>query len=449
MKIFRFIIPVVIIGICGWKAKQWIDTKPEARRWTSPAAVTHVIATAVFPTNYQVIIKSQGTVKARTESTLIPEVAGIVTKVSPNFQDGGFFEADELLLEIDRSDYETALTVAQASHTEAASTLEQETALAEQALADWKRLGRDAEASPLTLRKPQLARAEAVLASAAARVKDAERNLKRTVIKAPYAGRILSKSVDLGQYVSPGTVLANVYAVDYAEIRLPLSNRQLAYVSVPESFRGDDSKPALPGPAVTLQSDVGGRKIAWQGKVVRAEGAVDTSSRQQFVIAQVDNPYARRGDGQPPLKVGMFVEAEIVGNQLDGIYVIPRSALRPNDEVLIVDKENKLHRQQVEIDWRDEDNVIVSKGIRPGSVLCLTSLPFAAENALVVPNIDGEGPRFMEGQKPQQQGPGGPGGWKGKGKGGSKGGPGPKGKGPGKGDAPKKKGDWKGKKGGS
>ena len=413
MKIFRFIIPVIIIGLCGWQAKRWIDTKPEARRFETPPATTFVDATAVQPRNYRVVIESQGTVKARTESTLIPEVAGIVVKISPNFRAGGFFEAGELLLQIDQSDYETGLTVAQAAYTDAASNLEQEKALAEQALADWKRLGRSEEASALTLRKPQLARAEAAVKSAEARVKDAKRNLQRTKIAAPYAGRILNQSVDIGQYVSPGTVLANVYAVDYAEIRLPLSNDQQAFLKVPERYRGDSAPAPTDGPAAKLFAEVGARRAEWQGKIVRAEGAVDINSRQQFVIAQVDDPYARRGEGQPPLKVGMYVEAEIQGSELEGVFVIPRSALRPNDEVLIVGDENRLHRRQVEIQWRDEENVVVADGIEPGTVLCLTSLPFAAENALVVPNIDGEGPRYMEGQKPQRRGP--PGGKKGAG----------------------------------
>lgn len=418
MKIFRFIIPVVIIGLCAWKAKQWIDNKPEARRWTTPPATTFVDGTRVSSGDYQVIIRSQGTVKARTESTLIPEIAGVIVKVSPSFLDGGFFEKGDLLLQIDPSDYETALTVAQASYTDAESTLEQEKALAEQALADWKRLGRTTEANPLTLRKPQLAKAEAVLGSAKARVTEAQRDLKRTSIYAPYAGRILSKRVDIGQYVSPGTVLANIYAVDFAEIRLPLSNRQLAHVDVPESFRGEGM--VGKGPKVDLRAEVGGRIVKWEGTIVRSEGAVDTSSRQQFVIAQVDNPYARRGPDQPPLKVGMFVEAAIVGTKLENVFVVPRSALRPNDEVLTVDDKNRLHRKTVEIEWRDEKNVIVNDGLEAGAVLCLTALPFAAENALVVPNIDGKGPRYLEGQKPSAKGKG-KGGWKGKGKG--KGGP--------------------------
>lgn len=444
MKIFRFIIPVVVVGL-GWVVmNHLIRSKPEARRFSAPPAQTHVDATALHPSEYQVVVQSQGTVKARTESTLIPEVAGVIVKVSPRFHDGGFFEAGELLLMIDPSDYETAMTVAQASLTESLSNLEEEQALAEQALADWKKLGGEGEPNALALRKPQLAKAEAAVASARARLSETERDLKRTTIRAPYAGRILTKQVDIGQYVSPGTLLASIYAVDYAEIRLPLSNRQMSFVDVPERFRGEEGYTSGPGPKVRLTAKVGGRSIAWDGTIVRAEGAIDTRSRQQYVIAQVDNPYARRGPNQPPLKVGMFVQAKITGTELNGVYVIPRSALRPNDEILTVDKDNRLQRKQVEIDWRDEDNVVVSKGVHPGMVLCLTSLPFAAENALVVPDIDGEGPRMLESQKPQG---GGPGGWKGKG---GKGGPGG-GKGKGKGGPPtsKKKGDWKGKKGGS
>lgn len=406
MKIFRFILPALIIGLCYWQMKWLIDSKPEPSRASPPRTSTHVEATLLVPGSYQVLIQSQGTVKARTESTLIPEVAGMVVKVSPSFRDGGFFEEGDLLLQIDRSDYETALTVARASLTEAESVLEQEKALAEQALADWKKLGGTGTANRLTLRKPQLAKAEAVRVAAVARMNEAERNLQRTQITAPYAGRILTKRVDLGQYVSPGTVLANVYAIDYAEIRLPLSNRQLAYLNLPESFRGESVEAGWKGPLVILRSEVAGQTMEWQGTIVRAEGAVDTRSRQQFVIAQVDNPYARSGPGHRPLKVGLFVKAEIVGRKLHDVFVIPRSALRPNDEVLVIDKENRLHRQPLEIVWRDVENVVAAKGIETGTVLCLTSLPFAAEDALVIPDIDGEGPRLLAGQAPPPAGPG-------------------------------------------
>jgi multidrug efflux system membrane fusion protein len=411
MKIFRILIPGLILFTCASVAWRLVVTKPEARRFSAPPTVTQVEARRVMPTDYQVVVQSQGTVRARTESTLIPQVAGVVTMVSTNFADGGFFERDEILVRIEAHDYESAVAIAEAALVDARTNLELEQAQAEQALADWKRLGRGGEPSPLVLRKPQLARAQAAVDSGKARLADAHRDLDRTVVKAPYAGRILTKRVDIGQYVSPGGVLANIYAVDFAEIRLPLSNEQLAHVSIPESYRGETPSFDQSNPAVKLNASVGGSEFHWEGEIVRAEGAIDTRSRQLFVVAQVENPYGRRAEGQPPLKVGMFVTAKIAGKRLGSVFVVPRSVLRPGDEVLVVDDGNKLRRRRLKVAWRDEMNVIVTEGIAAGELVCLTQLPFAADGAMVVPDIEGQGPRYVEGQNP----PGG--GWKG-GKGG-------------------------------
>ncbi len=433
MKIFRFIIPLAVLAGCGWYAKKMIDSRPPPQRFSAPRNLTHVEATRLSPTNYQIWLQCQGTVRPRTESTLIPEVSGLVTKISPNFRDGGFFEKGEVLVLVDSSDYESALTVARAVLTEATTNLELEQAQSEQALEDWKKLGEGGEPSPLVLRKPQLAKAEASVESARARLEEAQRNLQRVSIAAPYAGRIMTKRVDVGQYVSPGSVLANIYAVDYAEIRLPLSNDQLAYVDIPEVYRGDAPSDIPPGPEVIFKSRVGEAAASWKGRVVQAEGAMDTRSRQLFVVAQVENPYGRTANGRPPLKVGMFVQAEIRGRMMTNVFVLPRSTVRPGDEVLIIDDKNCLHRRPLEIIQRDSRSVIVAAGLKTGEVLCQTPLPFAAEGSQVVPKIDGAPPRMVEGQGP----PGGKkGGGSGSGNAGKKGPPG----GDNKGEASKKSG---------
>jgi multidrug efflux system membrane fusion protein len=419
MKIFRILIPLAMIAACVLFAKRLVDTKPEARRFSAPPTATHVEVKRIKPTAYDVTIQSQGTVRPRTESTLIPEVSGIVTEVAPGFEDGGFFEQGDRLLRIDPRDYESAVKIAEAALVDARTNLELEEAQAAQALADWKRLGKDDEANSLVLRKPQLAKAAAAVESAQARLRNAQRDLERTVVSAPYAGRILTKSVDVGQFVSPGTVLARLYAVDFAEIRLPLSNEQLAHVSIPESYRGEKAPADWVNPPVKLAAEIGGHEYYWEGEIVRAEGAVDTRSRQLFVVAQVVNPYGRRAEGQPPLKVGMFVRAEIRGRRMEDVFVVPRSVLRPGDEVLLVDDDNRLRRRRLEIGWRDELNVVVSGGLEAGALLCFTQLPFAAEGAMVVPDIEGQGPRFVEGQQAPSAkgGKGGFGGKDGKGKG--------------------------------
>ncbi len=101
--------------------------------------------------------------------------------------------------------------------------LAEEQARVDQAVQDWKRLNLDEEPSELVLRGPQLRRAQANVSSAEARLESAKRDLEKTEIKAPYAGRILTKIVDVGQFVSPGNQLAKIYAVDFAEVRLPLT----------------------------------------------------------------------------------------------------------------------------------------------------------------------------------------------------------------------------------
>ena len=135
---------------------------------------------------------------------------------------------------------------------------------------------------------------------------------------------------------------------------------------------------------------VGGKEATWNGVIVRAEGAIDTRSRQLFVVAQVDDPYGKTEPGKPPLKIGLFVEAEIEGQELDSVFVIPRSALRYGREVLIIDEAKTLRRREIDLVWADKDRVIVRQGLEPGELLCVTPLAYAADGAAVDPKIEGE-----------------------------------------------------------
>ena len=264
--------------------------------------------------------------------------------------------------------------VAQANLEQARSTLAEEEARATQARRDWDRLGESGEPGALVLRKPQLAGARAVVSSADAKLFQAKINLERTIIRAPYAGRVLEQSVDVGQYVSPGNTLARVYAVDYAEVRLPLTNRQLEFVDIPEIYRSDSPDGRSAGPAVRLTARIGSKVHAWDGHVVRAEGSIDTQSRQLFVVAQVDDPYGKGPAGRPPLKVGQFVEAEIEGHTLEDVFVIPRAALRVGVEVLLVGEHGRLENRVVEVIWSDDEHSVVANGLAPGERLVLTPL---------------------------------------------------------------------------
>ncbi len=397
--------PAVFLGLCIAIAVIMMATKPEPPRRSPPPSISTVDAKVLKRQPFQVIIPSQGIVQARTRSSLVPEVTGEIIWVSESFRSGGFFKPSEELVKIDPRDYQTALVVAKATLAQRTSAYEIEKAQHEQAKVNWDRLGNGEKATPLVLREPQLAEAKALVESAAAGVERAERDLERTVIKAPYEGRILTQSVDVGRSVSPGTVLAEIFATDYVEIRLPLRNEHLDFIELPESYRGESQQSPLHEPPVQLTGEYGSRKIHWDGRIVRAQGAYDARSRELFVIAQVDDPYGLSTQDQPPLKINQFVQAQIKGSLLNDVFVIPRSALRINDEVILIDKENRISRKSVEVIWKQGEEVVVKNGLKEGDLLCLTPLLFAADGAKVRPVIDGKAMAPPDGRRrPIKQG---------------------------------------------
>lgn len=379
--ILHLVLTVVVLAAGILYARHLIDTAPEAERRPPEKTIPTVDVIEASPQSYTVQLITRGTVTPRTESTLIPQVAGQALAISDNFRAGGFFEEGEELLHIDPVDYELALTTAKAELAKMRLGLSEERAQAKQAESDWKKLGMKGKPDSLVMRKPQLANARASMASAEARVRRAEVDLERTRILAPYAGRIMEQQVDVGQYVSPGTVLAKIYATDYVEVRLPLTDRQLAFVDLPESYRGEAV--LKEGPLVKLSSDLGGKTYSWEGRIVRTEGSIDTRSRQLFVIAQVEDPYVKDASGRPPLKIGQFVRAQITGQQLSDVFVLPRSLLSGTDNVLIADQDNKVQRREVEIVWHDAENIVVRSGLNSGERIISTAMPYATDGAKI------------------------------------------------------------------
>lgn len=372
VRIFKIILPMLFVAAGVYGAWKIVESKPEVITEAVEKIIPTVRVLSVKPENIRMSIHSQGTVTARTETDIIPEISGKVLYVSPSIAAGGFFEEGEVLLRIDPHDYELALTRARAEVAQAELRLEQEKAEAEVAAEEWAKMGEGSTASPLVLREPQVAQTTAALQAAKATLAQAERDLSRTEIQAPFIGRVRRESVDVGQYVSRGTSLAQLYATDVAEVRLPLPNEELAYVDIPLSYRYDvDSKEK--GPEVLLRAVWAGTEYVWKGRIVRTEGEIDTATRMLYAVAQVQDPYARGNDRKrPPLAVGMFVRAEIRGDLLRGAITLPRSAVRGSDTVYVIDSENRLHFRQVEIFKRDRDRVLIRSGLEKGEVVCIS-----------------------------------------------------------------------------
>ncbi len=403
-KILRVALPLVIVVSAVLAARIIIASRDEPVREPPRPSPPLVEVVELHPAPYQVRLQSRGTVQPRTESELVPQVGGVVIDTSENFRDGAFFEAGERLLRIDPRDYEIAVRIAEADLVQARLQLAQEEARAQQAARDLGRLELDQPPTDLALRKPQLAGARAALSAAGSRLAQARLNLERTEIRAPYAGRVLEQRADIGQTVAPGNVLGRIYATDYVEVRLPLTNQQLAHVDLPGRYRQPTDGKRVE-PAVTLSARIGGSDVTWTGRVVRSEGAIDASSRQIFVIAQVDDPYAADETGRPPLKIGQFVEAVIHGNRFEAAYQVPRIALTPDNRILTVTGDDRLLTQTPRIAWKDDSSAVVLEGLQPGVRVVTSALPLATDGMPVrVHDPSADAPTAQTGAAPGKPG---------------------------------------------
>jgi len=378
----RRTLPFAILALGILATAVLIATRPRVAPSPPEARVPLVRVLSVAPETLRLSVRTHGEVRPRTESELVPEVSGAVVWVSPQLVSGGFFDAGEPLLRIDALDYEVALESARATRARAESDLSRaerersrQRALAEQDIASAARLD-DAETGARAARA-------ALRQAEAARVQ-AERNLARCEIRAPYAGRVRDEQVDVGQFVNRGAPVARIYAVDFAEVRLPIPDEELAHLElalVPGAGSAE-------GPEVTLHADFAGRRQVWKGRVVRTEGELDPRTRMVHVVARVDDPYRPAEPGAAPLSVGLFVDAEIHGRELAGAVRIPRAALREGDRVFLADAEDRLRIRPVEVAQRGREEVVVQGGLAAGERVILSALSVPVEGMPVRPAAD-------------------------------------------------------------
>jgi RND family efflux transporter MFP subunit len=332
-------------------------SEPPKRERVDLDPLVEVIVLENMTINFE--IQSQGTVRPRTETVLSSEVSGTIVSISPKFVAGGVFQTGEVLMRIDPTNYEV--------------TLEQADALVSQRIIEFE--GAKKLRSQGYRAESELASAAAALAAAKAEKVRAQRNLERTSIRLPYEGIVRAKETDLGQFVSPGTRLGVVFATNYAEVRLPLTDLDLAYVDLPNAAEIAKSGDAN-GPAVRLSATQKGQPVEWSAKIVRTEGVVDEKSRVTYAVARIIDPYQLHGDGDP-LPMGTFVAATIIGVVAENVIRIPREIVRGSDELLFLDSDDKLVIRNVDIVRSDSDYAYISAGAKPGEKVVVTVLESA------------------------------------------------------------------------
>lgn len=364
------VLTVVVIQLIG-------HFKPEAKKQSVKKAPTISVETMMIHSRqYQIILDSFGKIEPRTRGVLSSQVSGQIIAVNPEFREGGFFEKGELLLTIDPRDYNVQVEIAEAELAEMRVGYEEQQALAEQAQKDWSNLGRKGKASAFALRKPQVEAARLKIDSAKAKLKQAKLAVERTRIKAPYRGRLLAKNVDIGDLVAATAKLADIYAIDRLEIRLPLKNSELAFIDLPEREMSSF-------PRVTIENSLGLDSQYWHATVVRTAGAIDEVSQQLYVTAQITRELRDgHGESRRPLKIGQFVNARIEGRTIDKAIVIPNSAIYQGSYLYLV-RDGLLLRKEIKIAWQNDDEALISSGIKGGDQLVLTPLGQVSSGTLV------------------------------------------------------------------
>ena len=334
------------------------------------------------PAQHRVEVFSQGTVEPKREVQLVARVSGQIKSVSDNFADGAFFSENELLIQIEPIDHELAYTITSAAVASAQEQVAIEKGRSRQAEREWRDLG-DAQANNLFLRKPQLNAALASLASANAELKRAKLNITRTSIRGAFDGRVKNTLANVGQFVAPGTPLASAYAIDVAEVQLPLTEHQAALIDLP-SGRQVPSRDDLP--IVEILSGPGNSKHTWRGAIVRTSASIDVRNRMIYAVAEFKDPYpSPSSSGFPPLEVGRFVEAKIFGKTLSDLVALPRHCIYRSTQVLRVSKENTINFTEVQIVQLTEDIALV-RGIEEGMRIVVSPITDPYEGMAISPS---------------------------------------------------------------
>ncbi|MCP4748481.1 MAG: efflux RND transporter periplasmic adaptor subunit [Desulfobacteraceae bacterium] len=354
---------ILIAGIVIFSILKESRSSVELNKPDIPLPSVQTIKTGTGP---QVVsLNGYGTVSPIHKISLVPQVAGKIIEISPSLVNGGAFEKEDVLLRIDPQDYEIAVTLAEANLKDAENKYAQVKQEAGAARDEWRELHGKTVPPPLVAKQPQLAAALSRLDAAGAELRKARLQLERTALKAPFDGRVSEKLADMGQYTTAGQKLATLFATYAVEIVVPMAFEDLAWFHVPGFTHGDG-----PGAPADVRAQVAGRIKSWGARVVRAEGVLDEQTRMVNIVLRVDEPYATR----PPLAVGLFTEVTIKGNTLAEATLIPRSALRENNQVWVIENEDRLIFRNVEVARINTHGALISKGLSNGEQVVTSSL---------------------------------------------------------------------------
>jgi len=383
--VFTLLVCLAILGVAGAAVKIIQSTEPTPQRTGASRRTAMLVETTPAERGaFRPVIEVLGTVRAREEISLSPRVSGEIIERSPDFTSGGFLEKGQMILRIDPADYENIVAQRRSALHQAEADLDIEMGRQQVAQLDYELLGDDIDLDDksLILRQPQLNAAKADVEAARAALAQAELDLERTTIRAPFDAQVISRNANVGSQVARGDDLGQLVAVDsyWVVATVPLSKLRMV-----EFAREEE-----PGSKARIRI-----RSAWpaglyrEGEVLRLIGALDPMTRLARVNIAVADPLTRSGDPakQPPLIIDAVAEVTIEGRELNDVIRIDRDYLRENDTVW-AKEEGELRIKRVTVAFRDARYAYVSEGLSEGEQIVTSGLSTVVEGAPL--RVEGE-----------------------------------------------------------
>ena len=368
--IVRIVLSLVIL-VAGIGAASYLkNSAPRTRKQPPVKLSPTVLIQTAKPSGYQIIVTAMGTVVPAQEVLLKSRVSGEIIEIHPEFTEGGFLKKGLKIIQIDPQDYELALARKQSAVADAEYALKLELGHQEVAKREWELLNQGKPAQEmekeLALRQPHLNKARADLSAAEAELKAAMLDLERTHITVPFNSIVRSKSVDRGSQVTPQDSLAELVGTDAYRVQVSLPVDRLEWIDVPVQT-GD------PGSKARINY---GQGHECDGRVIRLMGDLATEGRMARILVEVADPLGLKTSNKDraPLLIGEYVRVKILGHKLDGVFQIPRTALRDNSSIWIVKENQTLEIRKVHPVWRDADVVLLQDDLKPGEQLIVSDL---------------------------------------------------------------------------
>ncbi|MDE0093955.1 MAG: efflux RND transporter periplasmic adaptor subunit [Gammaproteobacteria bacterium] len=330
LAVVLFVIAVFLFSSAPSSDDASIEQESLGNLNTEARAVVVIAPTA---SSIQLSLSTTGEVYARSEVPMIPQVNGIVEWVSPALRDGGSFTSNEPLMRIDPTDLELALDQAEANLETALANQELKEAESYSAQENWRLLHPEEPVPVLVSKAPQLRQARAAIQVAEVAVELADLNLARTSFELPFSGRVKETRLGVGQLVTRGQSFGTAYALDAIEIRVPVSEVELAKL-VPTAGRTG---------VVSIHSKL------FNVVVDRVSAQLDQRSRATDVFLTISDPH--------DLVPGQFVNVMLEGRTENNVYRIPQAAEQAGSKLWIV--QDGMLQEVVPVILSREDNELI------------------------------------------------------------------------------------------